>query len=273
MMLSLDCMGTLTIVHQIETSTIVETPVKGTPAGDTRLALTTEERTERARKQPKSKEEEDALASRYDKMTVEDRAFAILKDLGMLQNNDISDNLPSSIADNLPASIADKLPASIADDLPASIAANLPVSVEPAAASLETKSGDASPPSDITSRIENGNTTVPKEKYTSNNRNEDDLDDEGSDNLALEASNETDTLSKRQRFFRPFRRMIDKSREMFWSEEPQDGSSLDDSLSDAILLSRSQPKSPQEEASLAEKYESMSLEDRAYAILCDLGMI
>lgn len=245
-------METLTIVHQIETSTIVETPVEGTPAGNTHLAPTSgflrkvesiwspsEKLTERARKQPKSKEEEVALASRYGKMTVEDRAFAILKDLGMLQNNVISDNLPASI--------------------------------EPVAASLETKSGD-SLPADNTSRIESGNTTPPEERSASNNSNEDDLDEKGSDNLASEASNETDTLSKRQGFFRPILRMIDKSREKFLAEEPQDGSSLDDSLSDAILFSRTQPKSPQEEAKLAEKYGSMSLEDRAYAILCDLGM-
>lgn len=35
-----------------------------------------------------------------------------------------------------------------------------------------------------------------------------------------------------------------------------------------------QPKSKDEESKLAEKYAKMdSLEDRAYAVLCDLGMI
>jgi hypothetical protein len=228
-------------MHQIETSTLVETPTSGFIRKVESIWSPSEKRIERARKQPKSKDEEVALASRYGKMTVEDRAFAILKDLGMLQNNVISDNLPASI--------------------------------EPAAASLETESGDTSPPADNISRIESGNTTPQEETSASNNSNEDDLDEEGSDTLASEASDETDTPSKRQRFFRPIRRMIDKSLEKFLPEEPQDGSSLDDSLSDAILFSRTQPKSPQEEAKLAENYGSMSLEDRAYAIVSDLGMI
>jgi hypothetical protein len=42
---------------------------------------------------------------------------------------------------------------------------------------------------------------------------------------------------------------------------------------DLILKARKQPKSPEEEAKLAAKYGSMSIEDRAFAILADLGMV
>jgi hypothetical protein len=42
---------------------------------------------------------------------------------------------------------------------------------------------------------------------------------------------------------------------------------------DLILEARKQPKSPEEEAKLAAKYGSLSIEDRAFAILTDLGMV
>jgi hypothetical protein len=45
------------------------------------------------------------------------------------------------------------------------------------------------------------------------------------------------------------------------------------SREDLIMEARKQPKSPEEEAKLAAKYGSMSIEDRAFAILTDLGMV
>ena len=40
-----------------------------------------------------------------------------------------------------------------------------------------------------------------------------------------------------------------------------------------IMVARRQPKSPNEESKLAEKYQNMPIEERAYTILFDLGMI
>ena len=41
----------------------------------------------------------------------------------------------------------------------------------------------------------------------------------------------------------------------------------------AIAVARMQPKSPEEETVIAEKYGKMDLEERAFTILVDLGMI
>jgi hypothetical protein len=42
---------------------------------------------------------------------------------------------------------------------------------------------------------------------------------------------------------------------------------------DRIAMARKQPKSPEEESLLAERYASMDMKDRAFNILLDLGMI
>jgi hypothetical protein len=44
-------------------------------------------------------------------------------------------------------------------------------------------------------------------------------------------------------------------------------------LSEAIVKARQQPKSPEEEKLLADRYGSMPLQERAFAILYDLGMV
>lgn len=41
----------------------------------------------------------------------------------------------------------------------------------------------------------------------------------------------------------------------------------------STAMARKQPKSPEEEKKLAERYGGMNLEERAYNILIDLGMI
>merc|ERR1712129_150703 len=49
--------------------------------------VTAEERIKKAREQPKSVEEEKELATRYSRMDLEERAFNILLDLGMIEIN------------------------------------------------------------------------------------------------------------------------------------------------------------------------------------------
>jgi TFIIF-interacting CTD phosphatase-like protein len=46
-----------------------------------------------------------------------------------------------------------------------------------------------------------------------------------------------------------------------------------DKVQTTFTLARQQPKSPEEEKMLQERYGGMSMEQRAFAILCDLGMI
>lgn len=238
-------------MHQIDTTTPVETP-----AGNSLLAKIsgfnrkengsklsqTEENIEQALKQPKSKEEENALSLRYGQMKIEDRAFEILKDLGMFRT-DSGPEVPESTAGPTKN------------------------------VSLEPISSNSLPP--ILNTAENtGNTTTPGTLPASEAISiENDSNEEESVTLL---SNEKSTPSKRRRFLRPIRNMIDKSRQTFLSD--RDASFVidddeDDELPEVILHARQQPKSPQEEAELAEKYANMPLEDRAYAILCDLGII
>ena len=87
------------------------------------------------------------------------------------------------------------------------------------------------------------------------------LDDE-------EIQPKTSDSSKRKRLLRPIRNVFDKVR----------GKSLPENIDLPTIIedesqSRNDAKTPQDEAELAEMYASMELEDRAFAILSDLGMI
>jgi hypothetical protein len=58
--------------------------------------------------------------------------------------------------------------------------------------------------------------------------------------------------------------------------EPESSQGNEDPIPDrqtAVTLARQQPKSPEEEKQPQERYGSMPLEGRAFAILYDLGMI
>ena len=67
---------------------------------------------------------------------------------------------------------------------------------------------------------------------------------------------------------RPIRKVFDKVR----------GKSLPENTESPTIIeneaqSRNDAKTPQDESELAERYARMELEDRAFAILSDLGMI
>ena len=84
---------------------------------------------------------------------------------------------------------------------------------------------------------------------------------------------EKETPSKRQRLFRPLQMVFRKSRDKFFGTNPSHSVAIPPSLSKAVKKARQQPKSPSEEAILAQKYGQLAVEDRAFAILSDLGMI
>lgn len=162
-------------------------------------------------------------AAKYGAMTLEDRAFEILKDLGMIE---IHDSIVTKqeqqnrveIVDSRNHDIAEKSVGSDADEV------------------LSTTK--ASP------------TATPGQKK--------------------------ERISRRERFLRPIKKAFENSKNrLLGHSDSLDNSALCEtsSLSDDVARALQQPKSPTEEAQLAKMYGQLSLEDRAYAILCDLGMI
>lgn len=197
-------------MQQIESITAIE----NLPSTTTKMSLET------TSKLPPEKNEDvsqDELATKYAEMTLEDRAFEILKDLGMIE---IHEPLTEEEQQNY---------SKVVDSLENSVVRTEGENDKEVAMSAK-------------------NTEVTKVKNT--------------------------TLSKRLRLLSPIRRVLEKSREKLSGKSvvatPVDAAS---SLSTAVKRARRQPKSPSEEAKLAEKYGKLSLEDRAYAILLDLGMI
>ncbi|CAJ1953274.1 unnamed protein product [Cylindrotheca closterium] len=162
---------------------------------------------------------QDALGAKYAEMTLEDKAFEILKDLGMIEIHEFSTEEEQR---------------------------NDSVVVDSTKSGFEMIEGVCDEEEVMLAR----NTELPQLK--------------------------NETLSKRQRFFRPIQRVLDKSKEKFVVKSAATTVTPEDttlSLSEATTRARRQPKSASEEAILAEKYGQLSIEDRAYAILCDLGMI
>lgn len=149
--------------------------------------------------------ESEELAAKYGNMSLEDRAFAILNDLGMIE-------------------------------------IHKPIDI----ALLPT----------ISKEINDENDDNAKEATTTDEPTLADTtkDDEESPSKP----------SKRERFlYKPIRSIRSKI-----------CSHNDEKIPNKLLQDRHQPKSTQEESRLAAKYASIpSLEDRAYAILIDLGMI
>jgi len=167
---------------------------------------------------PKQDVSQAELAAKYAEMTLEDRAFEILKDLGLVEIHEV---LTEEEQRNYSEVV----------DSPESVV---------------VRTEDVNEEEVMSAR----KTEVPEEK--------------------------NETLSKRQRLLRPIRRVFEKSKENLLGKSAASLTSPADttlSLSKAIKRARRQPKSPSEEAILAEKYGQLSLEDRAYAILSDLGMI
>eukprot|EP00980_Cylindrotheca_fusiformis_P021508 scaffold8353_cov138-Cylindrotheca_fusiformis.AAC.39 len=182
-------------------------------------------------------EDNEELAANYGNVELEDRPFESLKDLGMLQNyNDSQDDSTSSEPMNIPLESGTSETPSVTEGTTTS-------SVD-----QERVDGGYVEASDSPPRIN------------------------GIEEERLEISNATVPSTKGKRLFRPIRSMIDKTCHRFAGDEERLDSN-DRVLVDTILQARKQPKSPEEEANLAEKYGRMTVEDRAYTILCDLGMI
>lgn len=156
------------------------------------------------------------LAAKYAEMTLEDRAFEILKDLGMIEIHEFSPGKLSTLQEE--------------KDNPGLAVNNM-------------RQFEEREDNEVVSII-NSVSTDPLEK---------------------------ETRPKRQRFSRPIRRAFEKSKEKLFGTSRSPNTSY--SLSEAVRRARQQPKSPSEEALLSQKYGQMTIEDRAYAILRDLGMI
>ena len=241
-------MEKLTIVHQLEKTTVTRVETLNT-ATETSLKATDDSiepktsrrkddgslefRVHQSRQQPKSEEEEARLAAKYAEMKLEDRAYQILLDLGMIDINDGN-----------------------SDDV------LLHQEVNTIVLDMETDTDDTS--------VSTNGVIIPSSTHDENTFNTNDDERLGKKEAAnfASASNER---SRRHRFVRPIRRMIEKARQKFLPRK--ESSYFDDSILKHIREARRQPKTPKEEALLAEKYKSMDLEDRAYAILSDLYMI
>lgn len=173
-----------------------------------------------------SSNDEASLAAKYGKMTLEDRAFAILSDLGMIEGKGSGGN------------------------------SNDEVSSSQVNTELDIVNDDNKSPSN------NSGTSM-----TSSILEEDDFESDATlDEEEIEPR--TSDSSKRKRLLRPIRKVFDKVR----------GKSLPENTESPTIIeneaqSRNDAKTPQDESELAERYARMELEDRAFAILSDLGMI
>ena len=174
-----------------------------------------------------SSNDEAVLAAKYGKMSLEDRAFAILSDLGMIERTGSSGGNSN---DEVSSSQVNTMLDIVNDD-------------------------DTSPSNNSgTSMI----SSIPEvDAFESDST----IDDE-------EIQPKTSDSSKRKRLLRPIREVFDKVR----------GKSLPENIESPTIIeneseSRNDAKTHQNEAELAERYASMELEDRAFAILSDLGMI
>lgn len=156
------------------------------------------------------------LAAKYAEMTLEDRAFEIIKDLGMIEIHESCTSKLSAVQEQRDNS--------------------------------QGMEEDVRPTGEI----------VPETNAESTD------------------SQKKETISKRHRFFRPIRNVFESSKEkLLGTSTPSNMAPLASTptLTETARRARQQPKSPSKEALLAEKYGQLSIEDRAYAILCDLGMI
>merc|ERR1712127_117653 len=187
------------------------------------------ERIAKARKQPKSPEEEKKLAERYGSMPLEERAFNILLDLGMVELTPDPDD-PSY------------------DDTLDIDNENIIVSDKAVDKQKPTVEKAATDEALVRAPVENAvDAKVQAENFVEKAANSNVVQIKGE-------KTETSELLK-------FTNAIDNA-EM--NKETR---------AERIAKARKQPKSPEEEKKLAERYGFMPLEERAFNILLDLGMV
>ena len=185
--------------------------------------------------------EETDLGSKYASMSLEDRAYAILVDLGMA----------GSVEQNIEEEIEEE------------IAVEPMQVVEPKEVLVE----------ELAEEKQQTETSVEEVADQKGEESSKPNVEDSEEPQEVQSSSTTTTTSSGSRKGKWFRSV----RNYFTSRKRRNDDLTSDSstsvLPEKYLKARQQPKSPEEEAKLAAKYGAMSLEDRAFAILSDLGMI
>lgn len=218
----------------------------------------------------------DPLAEKYKDLSLEDKAFAILSDLGMIEKRQVSSSSSAS------STVA-----------PSSFGSKKKETERLSATTSDRDDNDATPSTSLSD-------TSPNKITAFETTATDDDDDNGVEELRSDNDNDEDGVDDnpkrgrkrkciQKRVVEPIRSFLSQSRTEPMFPPSSASPDLDEAqtlvvstsqlrpameLSPAIREARRQPKSPEEESALAAQYAQIQdLGDRAYEILQDLGML